>query len=160
MRRLLPWPVLSCGLFLLWLSLAPSVDAGTVALGAVVALVTPRLTAPLRPRRVRARRALVALRLFGRVVLDSLRSNVDVLVAIALRRPLRSGFVRVPLDVRDPNALAVLAMIVTATPGTAWAEVAHDQSALVIHVLSLDDEAAVVRTIKDRYERPLGEIFE
>jgi multicomponent K+:H+ antiporter subunit E len=66
----------------------------------------------------------------------------------------------VPLEVRDPNALAVLAMIVTATPGTAWAELAHDRSVLLLHVLSLDDEAAVVATIKERYERPLREIFE
>jgi multicomponent K+:H+ antiporter subunit E len=160
MRRLLPSPVLSCGLLAMWLALSPALDAAAVVLGAVVAIATPLLTAPLRPTPVRARRPLVAVCLLGRVVLDSLRSNVAVLAAIATRRPLRSGFVRVPLDVRDPNALAVLAMIVTATPGTAWAELAHDRSALLLHVLDVDDEAAVVATIKDRYERPLREIFE
>lgn len=160
MRRLLPWPALSAALFLAWLALAPAVDGGAIVVGAVVAIVTPRLTASLRPTPARLRRPLLAARLLGRVLLDALRSNASVLSAIATRRPLRSGFVRVPLEVRDPNALAVLAMIVTATPGTAWAELAHDRSALVIHVLSLDDEAAVVATIKDRYERPLREIFE
>jgi multicomponent K+:H+ antiporter subunit E len=159
-RRLLPSPALSCALFLAWLALAPAVDASAIVLGAVVAYLTPRLAAPLRPARVRMRRPLLAARLAGRVILDALRSNATVLAAIATRRPLRSGFVRVPLDVRDPNALAVLAMIVTATPGTAWAELAHDGSALLLHVLSFDDEAAVVAEIKDRYERPLREIFE
>lgn len=160
MRPLLPSPVLSCALLGMWLSLSPSVDAAEVLLGAAVAIAIPRLTAPLRPGQVRARRPLAAVRLLGRVVLDSLRSNLEVLAAIAARRPLRSGFVRVPLEVRDPNALAVLAMIVTATPGTAWAELTHDRSALLLHVLSLDDEAALVAAIQDRYERPLREIFE
>jgi multicomponent K+:H+ antiporter subunit E len=159
-RRLLPSPVLSAALLLVWLSLSPAVDAAAVLLGAVVALLTPMLTAPLRPTPVRVRRPLVAARLLARVVLDSLRSNVDVLVAVLSRRALRSGFVRVPLDARDPNALAVLAVIVTATPGTAWAELARDRRALLLHVLSLDDEARVVATIKQRYERPLMEIFE
>ena len=67
---------------------------------------------------------------------------------------------RVPLDARDPAALAALAMIVTATPGTAWAELAYDRSALLLHVLSVGDEAELVATIKRRYERPLMEIFE
>lgn len=160
MRRLLPSPVLSVALFLVWLSLSPSVDAAAVLVGALVAVLAPVITAPLRPAPVRMRRPLVAARLLVRVILDSLRSNVDVLIAVLSRRALRSGFVRVPLDVRDPNALAVLATIVTATPGTAWAELAHDRRALLLHVLSLDDEAHVVATIKERYERPLMEIFE
>lgn len=160
MRRLLPSPVLSVALFVVWLSLSPSVDAAAVLLGALVAVLAPVLTASLRPTPVRVRRPLVAARLLGRVVLDSLRSNVIVLIAVLSRRALRSGFVRVPLDVRDPNALAVLAAIVTATPGTAWAELAHDRRALLIHVLSLEDGADVAATIKGRYERPLMEIFE
>jgi multicomponent K+:H+ antiporter subunit E len=159
-RRLLPAPVLSVALFAVWLSLSPTVDAAAVLLGAVVAVVAPALTAPLRPTPVHVRRPLVAARLLGRVILDSLRSNVTVSTAVLSRRALRSGFVRVPLDVRDPNALAVLAMIVTATPGTAWAELAHDRSALLLHVLSLEDGPGLVATIKQRYERPLMEIFE
>lgn len=160
MRRLLPSPVLSCGIFLLWLALSPAVDAAAVLLAAIVAVLAPALTAPLRPGRVRVRRPLVAARLFARVIGDSLRSNVAMVPAILGRRPIHSGFLRVPLDVRDPNALAVLAMIVTATPGTAWAELAHDRSALLIHVLSLEDGPGLVAAIKRRYERPLMEIFE
>ena len=34
----------------------------------------------------------------------------------------RSGFVNIPLDLRDPYALAALACIITATPGTLWVE--------------------------------------
>ena len=61
---------------------------------------------------------------------------------------------------RDPYGLATLACIVTATPGTIWTGLAPDGAVLTIHVLDLQDEEAWVRTIKDRYERPLMEIFE
>jgi multicomponent K+:H+ antiporter subunit E len=159
-RRILPSPALSCGLFVMWLSLSPSVDAAAVFLGALVAVLAPLATASLRPTPVRMRRPLVAARLLGRVIFDSLRSNVAVLGEIVSRRALHSAFVRVPLELRDPNGLAVLAMIVTATPGTAWAELAHDRSVLLLHVLSVHDEAALVAAIKRRYERPIMEIFE
>jgi multicomponent K+:H+ antiporter subunit E len=152
--------VLSAGLLVLWLLLGQSLSAATVLLGGVVALVVPVLTAPLRPTPVRLRRPIVAVRLLARVVGDSLRSGLAVAAAILGRGEPRSAFVRVPLDVRDTNALAALAAIVAATPGTAWAELSLDRSALLLHVLSVDDEAKLVATIKERYERPLMEIFE
>lgn len=160
MRRILPAPVLSAGLLALWLLLSQSLSAGTVLLGAVLALAVPVLTAPLRPTRVRVRRPTVAVRLVAHVLVDSLRSSVAVAAVIVAGREARSAFVRVPLDVRDANALAALAAIVAATPGTAWAELSSDRSALLLHVLSVDDEAKLVATIKRRYERPLMEIFE
>ncbi|HET9596681.1 MAG TPA: Na+/H+ antiporter subunit E [Anaeromyxobacteraceae bacterium] len=162
MRRLVHHPALSAALFALWLVLAQSISAGTLLLGGALALAAPALAAGLRPLPVRVRRPLVAARLAARVVLDALRANATVIRTIlgAGARDQPSRFVRVPLEVRDPNALAVLAMIITATPGTAWAEVSTDRRALLLHVLSVHDEAAVVDDIKRRYERPLMEIFE
>jgi NAD/NADP transhydrogenase beta subunit len=57
-------------------------------------------------------------------------------------------------------ALAVLATVVCITPGTAWAELSLDRSVLMLHVLELDDAAAAAAKVKERYERPLMEIFE
>jgi multicomponent K+:H+ antiporter subunit E len=73
---------------------------------------------------------------------------------------LPSAFVRVPLEITDPNALAGLAIIVCATPGTAWAELSADRKVLMLHVLEVQDEAAEIAWVKRRYERPLKEIFE
>jgi multicomponent K+:H+ antiporter subunit E len=68
--------------------------------------------------------------------------------------------VRIPLQVRDPNALAVLAMIVCITPGTSWAELSLDRSVLLLHVLEVDDPQSIVDHVKQHYEQPLMEIFE
>jgi multicomponent K+:H+ antiporter subunit E len=45
MRRLLPSPVLSCALFVLWLLLSQSLGAATLLLGVLLALAVPVLTA-------------------------------------------------------------------------------------------------------------------
>ena len=76
------------------------------------------------------------------------------------RRERVAGFVAIPLDLRDRTGLAVLACIVTSTPGTAWIEYGADSGVLLIHVLDLVDEEAWVTLIKTRYEAMLMEIFE
>ena len=70
-----------------------------------------------------------------------------------------SGFVTIPLEVTHPYALALLACIITATPGTIW--VSHDslRQVLVIHVLDVVDESVWIANIKRRYEQPLLQIF-
>ena len=162
MKRVLPSPLLSAGLLVLWILLMQSASADTVALGALLAIFWPAVTASLRPVPVRVRKPLVIARLFARVVGDMLRANVHVAQAILARRQrdIHSGFVRVPLDLEDPNGLAVLAMIITFTPGTAWVQRSPDGRTLLIHVLTLADEPELVRSIKAHYERPLMEIFQ
>lgn len=162
MRRWIPSPPLSAALFVVWLLLHQSLEAATLVSAVVLAIAVPLLTKGLRPATVRMRRPGVALRLSLVVTRDMLKSAYDVARLLLTRRTSRiaSAFVQIPLDMRDPNGLAVLAMIMCLTPGTAWGEVAFDRSTLLIHVFDLDDEAAFVAMIKNRYERPLMEIFE
>lgn len=162
MKRLLPAPLLSVALFLLWLLLNRSLATAQLLLALLLALAIPLLLAGLRPMPVRIRRPGAVLRLMLAVVLDTTRSNFAV-ARLLLRPGARrhpSGFVHIPLTLRDPNGLAVLAMIVCLTPGTAWAELSLDRSMLLLHVLELDDAEAIAADIKQRYERPLMEIFE
>lgn len=162
MKRLLPAPLLSALLFAFWLVLNESLAVGQLLLGGALALAAPVLTRGLRPSRVRVRRPGAMLRLAGRVLSEVIRSNFEVALG-ALRLPEAAssgGFVRVPLDMRDPNGLAVLAVIMCAIPGTIWCELSPDRSALLIHVFHLRDEAAMIDHVKTRYERLLMEIFE
>jgi len=162
MRRLIPSPALSVALLLLWILLMQSLSAGTLVLGAALALFWPAVTVRLMPAPVRLRRPLVVARLFCRVVFEMLRSNAQVARAILTRRSrgLHSGFILIPLELRDPNGLAVLAMILTFTPGTTWAQLSADNRVLLLHVLAIQSESELVALIKYRYERSLKEIFE
>jgi multicomponent K+:H+ antiporter subunit E len=160
--RLLPHPLAAAALLALWLLLAQSVSWGQLILGALVALGGGRGLAALRTPPARIRRPTVLLRLASRVFVDVVRSNVAV-AGIVLgfgRRGRRSGFVNIPLELREPYGLAALACIITSTPGTLWVSFDAATGTLMIHVLDLVDEGEWVRTIKGRYERLLLEIFE
>ena len=162
MKRWLPSRALSLVLFLVWVVLNQSLDPGTLLLAAIFAVGVPLLTRSVRPASVRMRRPLLVLRLIARVAYDLVISARDVgwLLITRRTRDIHSHFVQVPLDTRDPNALAGIAMILCLTPGTAWAEVSLDRSTLLIHVFHNDDEAGFIAMVKERYERPLMEIFE
>lgn len=162
MRRWLPAPLLSAGLFALWLMLNRSASAGHVLLGLAIAIAMPRLAAPVRAPAGPMRRPLVLAALVLRVGGDVVRSGLEVAHGVlrARRRPPRGRFVAVPLALRDTHALAALAVITTVIPGTVWSELAADRSAVLLHVFDLDDEAAFIDHFKRRYEAPLREIFE
>lgn len=162
LRAWLPLPGLSAAIVLTWLLLARGFGAADVLLAALVALVVPHLVAGVWSRLVRVRRPRVVAAYVVTVLFDVILSNVAVGWG-AIRWPWRqpsSRFVIVPLDLRDPLGLAVLAMVTTIVPGTVWSELALDRSTLLLHVWDVDDENAFVRRYKARYERPLREIFE
>jgi len=45
------------------------------------------------------------------------------------------------------------------TPGTLSADLSADRQHLLVHAFNIDDEAALIASIKSRYEAPLMEIF-
>jgi multicomponent K+:H+ antiporter subunit E len=162
MKRVLPAPLLSALLLVVWLLLQGSLAAADVLLGVALALAIPVVTAPLRPLQLRVRRPLAVARLVLRVARDVVASNVNVAAHVlrARRAPPRSRFVRIALAMRDPGGIATLALITTIVPGTVWTELALDGSAFVLHVFDVEDEAAFAAYYKARYEQPLMEIFE
>ena len=155
-------PVLVTSLTGLWLLLNQTLAPAHILLGAILATMLARYTSRLRPLHARVRRLDAAVRLILVVVRDIAQSNLHVarIVLGLTRRQIRSGFLRIPLELRDPHGLAALAMIVTATPGTVWAGLSAAEDELTLHVLDLEDEAGLIRTIKQRYEKPLMRIFE
>jgi len=162
MTRLLPHPLMTALLFALWLLLNQALSPGHLILGAAIALVTGWVFTALEPPRVRIRRTVVIGRLCLRVLADIVRSNVAVAgIILGLERGGRtSGFVKIPLQLRDPYGVAALACIITATPGTLWVSFDLAAGILTIHVLDLIDEGEWIQTIKNRYEELLLEIFE
>lgn len=159
------WPSLTLFtaiLFGIWLLLNNSLSPAQVMLGLVLTIAIAASTAAIRPLTARPHHLLTAVRLFLVVLSDIVRSNFAVARVIlgSKERRSNSGFMIIPIDMRDQYGLAMLACIITATPGTVWAGLSQDGRALTIHVLDLQDEETWVRIIKQRYERRLMEIFE
>lgn len=159
MRRWLPHPITAAALLLMWLLLNQSIAIGHVVLGAVIAVAASHAMALLRPEPVRIGSVGAILRLVAIVLVDVVRSNIAVAGIVLFNRKHVSGFVELPLDLRSTNGLAVLACIITATPGTIWVQFDRADGILLVHVLDLVDEDEWIQLIKQRYERLLMEIF-
>ncbi len=160
MTRLVPFPILSLALLAMWILLT-GFSPGHVLLGIVIALLVSRTMLSLQPEPGRIRFGPAMVKLAAIVGADIIRSNIAVGRIILFRSPDRkSGFIRLPIDLRSPYAIAALSIIITATPGTLWVQHDANRHIVLIHVLDLIDEEEWVRLIKHRYERLLMEIFE
>jgi multicomponent K+:H+ antiporter subunit E len=150
-------------LLAIWLILNESLAPGHVLLGAALALAGVAAFSRLERPAGRVRnRPVAVVRLLALVLDDIVRSNLAV-ARIVLgfgRRERTAGFLSLPLELRHPGGLAVLACIITATPGTSWMRYDRTRNTVTIHVLDLVDEAAWTRLFKQRYEPLLMEIFE
>jgi multicomponent K+:H+ antiporter subunit E len=161
MKRRLAFPLLWALLVAMWLVLNETFAPGHVVLGALVALGAVIGFAALQDPQTRLRAPRAAVELFALVLVDVARSNIAV-GRIVLHRGMRgqtAGFLEIPLELRNPVGLAALACIITATPGTSWAGYDPRAGVLKMHILDLVDEEEWIRTIKDRYERRLMEVF-
>lgn len=160
MKAWLPAPLLSLAVFVVWLLLAATFAPAHLLLAAVLAVVLPLLAQRLRPERARMRHPALAAALALRVLADIVLSNIEVARRILGRESrIRPGFIWIPLDLRNPYGIATLAGIITMTPGTLSAELSPDRRHLLVHCFHLEDAAATIAQIKQRYETPLREIF-
>ena len=155
--------LLAVVLFVMWLLLNNSLAPGHIVLGALLAFFIARSSHGMRPLQPHVRRLLSAIPFTFMVFVDIVRSNIAVgriVLGLARTPRRRSGFLRIPLDLRAPHGLAALAVIVTSTPGTVWVGLSPTGDTLTLHVLDLLDEDEWIKLIKERYERPLMRIFE
>lgn len=161
MSRLLPHPLLSAILLLIWLLLVNELSVGHLLLGALLGWAVPLYTARFWPERVRVRRPMVLLRFIGVVLYDILVANVTVARLILGRQEhLQPAFVVMPLALRSEVAISLLANTVSLTPGTVSAYLSADRRCLIIHSLHTTASDELLATIRRRYETPLREILE
>lgn len=157
----LPHPYLTLILAVVWTLLQNEVSAGMVVFGVILGIIIPITTAAWWPDRPHGFR-------FGKMVGYSLVVMWDILVAnvqvawIVLTVPnskLKPAWIIVPLDLKAPEAITVLAGTITLTPGTVSADLSDEGHSLLVHVLHSDNPDADRDTIKSRYEARLKEIF-
>ncbi len=104
----------------------------------------------------RTRAWLLLAGLFGKEMVLSVR---DVTQAVLRpQRVQRSGIVAVPLALRSEAGIALLANMITLTPGTTSLHVSDDRRRLYVHVMNLSDDT--VAQIKDGFERRVQEALE
>lgn len=162
LARLVPHPLLSLTLTVVWLALANTISLGNLLLGAILGLLIPMLTGPYWPNRPTLRRPRVVVEYILVVAWDIVVANVEVALVVLFkpRKDIHSHWIDVPLDLTSPEAITILAGSITLTPGTVSATLAADGGCILVHCLHTDDPDGVRADIKSRYERRLKEIFQ
>lgn len=162
LRRLFPHPYLSLFLVLTWFLLVNQWKLGSLVMAILLATIIPLLTAPYWPHRPRLNSLPALLSYVALVVWDVIVANVQVakIVLFMPRDRIQSAWIRVPIELKSPEAIALLAGTITMTPGTVTADMSACGRVLLIHSLHAPDPDAIRDDIKSRYETRLKRIFE
>ena len=155
-----PQPWLSVALFLVWQLLADGVSGASVVMGVILAVITPQITHRFWPDSPPMRKPWVMVRYLIVVLYDIIVASVTVAILILNPRRPRPAFVSYPLTLEHPMAITILASTISLTPGTVSADVSDDGELLLIHALDVDNNEELIRSIHERYEKPLMEMFQ
>ncbi len=104
------------------------------------------------------RRIIALAMLIFLFIRELVLSSVSVArTALARDIGVRPAIVRVPLDLRTDFGIAVLANLVSLTPGTTSLHVSEDRNFLYVHCLDAPKQEDAVRSIKDTFEKWIRE---
>jgi len=159
--RLLPHPLLTPTLAVIWLLLNNSLAPGQIILGTLLGWLIPLFTLRFWPESVRIQKPWVLMRFLLVVLVDIFLANMVVAIRI-LGSPqrLQPAFFELPLALKSDLAISLLANTICLTPGTVSAYLSPDRRTLLVHALDAPDPDAIRDEIKARYEAPLKEVFE
>ncbi|MDY0137641.1 MAG: Na+/H+ antiporter subunit E [Thiomicrospira sp.] len=159
-RKWLPHPILTLVLWAIWLLLNNTLAPGHVVLGLILALLIPWLTSAFWPEKVCIRAPWTLLKFIAVVLWDILLANLAVAQLILSRNDrLKPGFFYVELDIQTSVGISLLANTISLTPGTVSCDLSADRRRLLVHALHVEDPQQVIDDIKQRYEKPLMEVF-
>ncbi len=160
--RIFPHPMLTLLLVLLWNLLANRLSINTLVMGLILGTIIPIVTARYWPDRPTLRNPMMIAEYILVALWDIVVANVVVAGLVLFRRnaDLQPAWVAIPLDLRSPEAITVLAGTITLTPGTVTSDISTEGHVLLVHCLNAPDTDAVRDEIKHRYERRLKLIFE
>ena len=157
--RVRPHPFVSVLVGLSWLMLRHSAEALDIFMAIMLGLIIPKIVQPFIVRTPNIHWQ-PAIRLIFVVLWDIIVSNIRVAKQVlGPTKNLHPKWFRVPLDTDHEHVNALLAMIITTTPGTVSAGIDQERGDILVHALSCDDIDAEIEAIKVRYELPLIEIF-
>jgi multicomponent K+:H+ antiporter subunit E len=160
-RWVLPHPFLTLILTIVWIVLQNDISAGMIVFGLILGIIIPWGTSVWWPDQPHSFKLGKMFSYSLIVMWDIMVANVQVAWIVLTRSnaSLRPAWVIVPLDLRQPEAITILAGTITLTPGTVSADLSDEGHSLLVHALDTDDPDAVRDEIKQRYERRLKEIF-
>lgn len=160
-KWLMPHPFLTLLLAVVWVLLQNEFSAGMAVFGVILGILIPWGTSIWWPDTPQSLRLGKLFTYSLMVVWDIIVANVQVawVVLTVPNAKLKPAWIVVPLELKQPEAITVLAGTITLTPGTVSADLSDEGHSLLVHVLHTDDPDAVRDDIMTRYQDRLKEIF-
>ena len=158
---LIPHPLLTLILTITWILLQNELSAGMAVFGLILGILIPWGTSVWWPDTPKSFHPLRMISYTFVVLWDIIVANIQVawIVLTVPANKLKPAWIVVPLRLRQPEAITMLAGTITLTPGTVSADLSDQGSCLLVHVLHTDDPDGVREDIINRYENRLLEIF-
>ena len=161
MNRIIPHPILTVSLIIVWLLLNNTVAPGHIVLGTILAILIPWFSSSFWEEKVCLKNPWVFFKFAIVVIYDIVVANITVAKQVlGSNSDLKPKLFKLPIKIEHPIGISILASTISLTPGTVSCDLSEDKSYLLIHGLSVDDEAKNIETILQRYEKPLLEVFQ
>jgi len=159
LARIFPHPALSAQLALSWLALSHSLAFVHLLSAALLGWLLPRLLRGFLDDASAVHWPSV-IRFTGVVLWDIVKSNITVArITLGSFKDIQPVWVPVALQTDHARVNALLASVITMTPGTVSAVIYSERRVILVHALSCNDPAALALDIQQRYEAPLLRIF-
>ena len=150
-------------LAVVWAAITGNFSGLNILLGASIGTVAVLVLRDhfARPRALlKARRIISLALLFLYELLVSALRVAAVVISPNLKSALRPAIIAFPLTVKSDAEIALLANMITLTPGTLTVDVAEDRSILYVHVLTLSTREQLIAEIAGGFELKVKEVFE
>jgi multicomponent Na+:H+ antiporter subunit E len=149
-------------LALLWTAVTGTLTVPNLAFGLLIGVLV--LAVAMRGTRgarllVRAGRILRLVGLFAWELIVSGLQVARLVLTPNLRGNLHPAIIGFPLTATSDAEITLLANLITLTPGTLSVDVSPDRSILYVHVLTLADREAFVRSVAEGFERQVMRVF-
>lgn len=141
-------------LMALWVAATGVFTYGNALLGFVIGFLVLWWLQPLLGPTMFFRKLPLAMWFSLLFLWEVLKANFRVAWDVVTPQKFRKlGVIAIPLDVKTDTEIAVLANLITLTPGSLCLDVSEDRRTLYVHEMFVDDPDTVRAQIKQRFER-------
>lgn len=142
-----------------WVLLHNTWDIGTFVIGYAIGLTMMYLIYRFLPQPFYLRRAVACIKLFVLFNVELIKSGIAVArQVLSPKLHIRPGIIAVPTELSSDLEITLLANCITLTPGTLVIEVSPENDMLYVHALDIDDEAQLIDSIKNSFEKAIMEV--
>jgi multicomponent Na+:H+ antiporter subunit E len=147
-------------LALIWAFLKGQITASTLIEGFIVGYLVLWLTSPIYGTSSYFKKFLQVILFFAFFFKELVVATGRV--AYLVVKPdlnMNPGIIAVPLDLKTDVEIAMLANLITLTPGTLTLDVSDDRRVIYVHVMHVNNADSFRREIKEGFEKRVGELL-